>query len=260
MRDKWRKHTILFFGVLAVTGIVTSCQKSEAVIEQEDTYSSGEVWPNSDEQADGVDSEELKAQITVTEHKVEQNLVSVHYPSISGMQDESFQELCNVFLKERSTEFIEDCRDNDTLEVSYEIATQTDDILSIVLRGALSMEGNTDTNNFVHTLNIDLKKEIILRLDDQTDVQVVAKTLLEDKKYQIYNIDGNAVENELKQEAEEYLAQYSVDSLVAELEAADYNPESTEQPYQYSYIKEGHLHYYLMVVPAMGDYVDLEIS
>lgn len=201
-------------------------------------------------------------EVVVEDKTIDKKKWKVTCPQISGMKNDVLETQCNQILEKYIADITDTCNEKDTFEVGYEVTEQNSDYISIVLKGYLNVQQSAHPSFLIHTLNIDLKHEKLLRLSEMADLSSLAKRILVDKAYTVYSLEGEIIEDEYEKAIKDFIDQtYTQDFLMTELEKVDINPDSLEEPpYQYSYIKDDTLHLFLSVPTALGEYVDVELG
>lgn len=189
----------------------------------------------------------------IEEVSIEKVKVRIKYPKLVNLESKSVEEKWNKIIENRITSDLELLTENDEYNLSYEVASNSNENLSIKLIGDCYYDGATQPMNFLYTYNISLSTGESVRLCDQTDVNNLAKN--------IYNNKGFVIESDVKDELMDYI--YSAfendESLSEMLINFDYN-EDGELPYGYSFYEDGKLHLCIEVPHDLGDYAIIELE
>ncbi|MDF2821198.1 MAG: hypothetical protein K0R15_1639 [Clostridiales bacterium] len=186
--------------------------------------------------------------------------IRVVYPRISGLENVELEEQVNRVLEEFATKNIENYSEDDTYEMDFEVVTQTNEMISIIMRGYQNVVGAAHPSAFVGSLNVDLVNGKIVRLADIENVDEIAQKIIDNTGLVIRDIDGNVIEGIFKDAVDDYLSMYTKERLVEELSGFDIDIETNSWAEGYSYYKDGKLHIYLGVPHAIGDFVDIEVE
>ena len=76
--------------------------------------------------------------------------------------------------------------------LTYEVKTQNDDMISILVIGEVSCSANeNNARMFKYTFNIDLDSGKSIRLKDKIDTEIIAQNLLEGRKYSLCDVEDS---------------------------------------------------------------------
>lgn len=263
------KKLVQLFAMVGILSVLTGCgtknQEPEAMnkaesIEQSQTE---EVQKEKSElpkveKTDKINEEDGSSEgYSITDQNYEKDLIKLHYPQISGLKDIQLQNKCNEVLKYYAMGNMENFTSKDTYELNYEVATQSKDMISIVLKGYASLADSLHPNAVVYTLNVDLKKGRIVRLQDQVELNDLAKKIIDKSWSEFYSLEGEKLDGEWENAIENHLLQYTTESLEAELKNYDITDNLEEGAYGYSYYKDGNLHIFMSVPHALGDFIEI---
>ncbi len=189
----------------------------------------------------------------VEEVSIENAGIHIKYPRLINLENKSIEEKWNKIIEDRITSDLELLTDSDQYNMTYEVASNSEEELSIVLIGDCFYDGATQLFNFIYTYNISLTTGESKRLYDQTDITRLATN--------IYNNRGFILETDKKEKLMEYIhSAFENEGLLAEmLSNFDYNEEG-EQPYGYSFYEDGKLHLCIEVPHDLGDYIIIEMD
>lgn len=179
--------------------------------------------------------------------------VKVVCPQIEGLSNHEIQGKWNRIMLGAEERAIDAWEADGTYEVNYEIKTMTPEMLSILMRGSYSEGEEAETHSFLYTYNIDLSTGESIRLADQVDVSEAAENL--------FAGEGCYVEESLAPYLKERLeAIYeNPEGLARSLEGYDYE-ENGQEPYGYSYRKDGKVWICMEVPHEQGDVMEIELE
>ncbi|MCI8417569.1 MAG: DUF4163 domain-containing protein [Lachnospiraceae bacterium] len=197
--------------------------------------------------------ESIEDTYAVVSVEIREEKVSLTYPQISGMENTSIQDKWNRMIQEGVDAILKQGPWTGEVEGSYEVKTQNEKLLSLLLRGEYYQEGMAYPQQFLCTFNIDMVTGNNIRLAEQWDVDALAKTLLSGSGYR--------VSGELEKDFQERIEiLYGNAAQLAEILADfDYRGTSDLAP-GYSYEEEGETHLCMQVPQALGGYVDVTLE
>ncbi|SDB12151.1 hypothetical protein [Eubacterium oxidoreducens] len=155
--------------------------------EQEQSESSEETQ---EEQSLDESSQEASYDVEM-ETYYKANGTTITYPVISGWEDEFSQDEWNILFKKfaKQEKKIATRNKNNDVTVNWEVKTQTDDLLSLVVIYEEDLDGTARPYTYCDTYNINMQTGEKVRLKDMADVSEVATTLLDTENYTISNED-----------------------------------------------------------------------
>lgn len=235
MKKKFRRLSYM----LIVLGLLMGCQSKESL---QDTAEAS------------VEIKEDKANIE--EVSIEKDKIKIKYPKLVNLENDNIEEKWNEIIEERISSDLELLSDTDVYNLEYEVATNTDEEISLKLVGSCYYDGAAQPLNFIYTYNISLETGDSIRLSDQVDVTKLASM--------IYNNQGFQIESDIADIDEKFMqyiyGTFENEDLLAEmLTNFDYN-EETEQAYGYSFFEHDELHLCIEVPHDLGDYVILVLD
>ncbi|MFA9378873.1 MAG: hypothetical protein ACERKZ_19320 [Lachnotalea sp.] len=192
---------------------------------------------------------EAKTDIPIIEEvTIEKAQINIKYPKIVNLDSDSIADKWNKIIEDRITSDLELLADNDQYNLSYEVASNTDEKLSLKLIGSCYYDGAKQPYDFMYTYNISLSTGESIRLCDQTDINNVARN--------IYSNTGFTIEINASEKFKKYIlsAFDNEDSLTEMLLNFDYC-DGGEQPYGYSYYEDDKLYLCIEVPHDLGDYI-----
>jgi hypothetical protein len=189
----------------------------------------------------------------MTKANYTENDIKINYPQISKSSDQQKQEIINALVKNESLKvlnyYLPEVQGL-TLEINYEITSQSTSLLSIQYTGVGYMNGAATPNNHYYTTNIDFETGNILRLKDMINI---------DENF-IENLKKNAIS--IKPEHNGLLNSIPTSELRNMLTNADsLNNIGTEnQADTFSYFTSDSLGISIPVSHAEGDHAEFEIT
>jgi len=139
-----------------------------------------------------------------------------------------------------------------TLNVSYEVATQTEKLLSIVIRGDCYYEGAAHPYRFIKTVNINVETGESIRLNQYEDADALMQILWSGTGFSVLS------DSITKQDLATYLEQSVAADFAIEMFDYDYDSSNPALlPAGYSYQKDGKTVLVMTVIHAMGDYLEI---
>ncbi|WP_099468419.1 hypothetical protein [Konateibacter massiliensis] len=206
------------------------------------------------ETVEAADVEVRKDAANVEEVSIEKDKISIQYPKLVNLSDTKIEEKWNRIIEDKITKDLELLTDNDVYSLSYEVATNTAEELSLKLIGSCYYDGAEQPLNFIYTYNISLTTGESLRLSDRTDVAKLAA--------QIYNGTGFSTEDGKMEAFMQYIySAFENEELLAEMLANfDYSEEAEEAPYGYSFYEGNKLWLCIEVPHDLGDYIILTLD
>jgi hypothetical protein len=199
-------------------------------------------------------SVEIRTDATnIEEVSIEKDKIKIKYPKLVNLEDKKIEDKWNQIIEDRITKDLELLSQTDVYDLTYEVASNTEEELSLKLIGSCYYDGAAEPFNFIYTYNIDLTTGESIRLSDQTDVVELAA--------KIYNNQGFTIETNVNEDFMQFIhSAFENEDLLAEmLSNFDYS-EDAEQPYGYSFYEHGQLHLCIEVPHDVGDYVILVLE
>lgn len=231
-----RKLIIILLLMLFATSLITGCNNKSKLQESVET------------------SVETKTEVAVIEEvTIEKERIHIRYPKLVNLNSKSIEDKWNEIIEDRITSDLELLTEADQYNLSYEVASNSDEELSIKLIGNCFYDGAAQAFEFIYTYNISLTTGESKRLCDQTDINKLANN--------IYNNIGFKIETDMKSELMDYIySAFDNEDLLAEmLLNFDFN-EDGEQPFGYSFYENGKLHLCIEVPHDLGDYIIIELD
>ncbi|MDR3598343.1 PdaC/SigV domain-containing protein [Clostridium sp.] len=203
--------------------------------------------------------------------------ITIKYPQISNLGDADRQSQINKLIKNSviegydltetiKTGVIPDYNEpieNLTMDVTYSIELQDENILSIKYLCEANMKNSAHPNNYLYTTNIDISDAKILKL---SDMFVIDKTLVNAFKNGTYipwskdfdTSDNKTLEENLKREISNYYNDND-QVMITSLKQSD-NPEGPTNSYlNFSYLTKDGLVISTGVSHAEGDHAEFKI-
>ncbi|WP_338469654.1 DUF4163 domain-containing protein [Niallia sp. XMNu-256] len=182
----------------------------------------------------------------------------VHFPQITEMQSNMKEKQINGIIKEEIFEFVNQYEDDiATLEMDYEVMTETENILSIVYSGYYS--GGAYPSHLLFTTNIDMRTGEKIRLPNT--ITINEEFIDKFNKASYINRDPNSPNvKELSLAVRDYLKQITVEELINGFKQADL-PSMTENPYGvYSFFQDDTFIISIRVPHVIGDHAEFKIE
>lgn len=191
---------------------------------------------------------------TVESKVYEKNKVRIEYPQLVNAKDIYMEEEWNEIFENYALKDLEYLDEEAEYNLRYEVATATEELLSIVYRVGSYEPGAAHPYAYIQTFNIDLNSGKEVRLADFIDPQKVADCLASEKGYELINTD-------LKQMSFREFLRTTPDMLTAEyFEEFDLDSTKPDQyPAGYSYKKDGFIVVCMEVNHALGDFLELKL-
>lgn len=229
----------------------TTAPAETSVIEvQNESESSGSI------------STDPKSKITTSIYVYKNDKVTIEYPVLKELADESKLEAVNNRLKENALEIINAYSidpSKDTLTVSADIISSDRNRISVAYTGMLSSEGAAHPTNVYYTSVIDLKTGKNIRLRDYVDPKLLAQYVLSDQ-CKFYNTSP-----ELKEALMSARTDMDEQTYTDIFQNADFSSEqlekgATEFPESFSYEDQGVIIVSIPVAHALGDFALIEYT
>lgn len=179
---------------------------------------------------------------TVIDVSYQEGAINVHYPQIQGVAETEVESKWNDTIKNDIFGEIDALGENGTYNCQFEIATQIEDMLSIIVSGDAYAQGAAHPYNFVKTYNIDLNSGETIRLTDIADVDKIAADIIEGKGYETLGIAKEDFDANVE------ALNYNKENLVSQLESGSF------------YQKEGKIILIIGVSHAAGDYARIKLE
>lgn len=143
---------------------------------------------NSTNQTDEQDTqpETTKKTYKLKSETFKENEVVIKYPQLTDDTDTDAQAKINGIIKDNALRYKQTFSgegDPVTYELKYEVMKQNSDFLSIRFLGYVNYQQSAHPNNFIYTLNIDLKKQLVIKLSDLLTINQELANLLKRGKY-----------------------------------------------------------------------------
>lgn len=135
-------------------------------------------------------------------------------------------------------------QDNLNMNIKYKVRRKSKNIISVVYEGTAYLEGAAYANNYLYSVNVDLKNKQILKLSDFVDVN---KDLAEKIK-----------EGTVSEEQKEAFNALTAEDILNKISVCD-EVDNVKEGQSYSYLTEDSLGIIIPVEHALGDYIQVEI-
>lgn len=194
-----------------------------------------------------------EASYQIEEKKLSEGQIQISYPQITGLMDEEIQNKWNEIISGHAEKALEDAEEGSSLEVSYEIKTMNDQLLSILIEGRYDSMDEAGPARFCYTYNIDMLSGESVRLAYYRDPDELAEALLAGEGYTVEGESGEELKERLS------ILYGTAEQLADVLRDFDYG-DNRETPSGFSYQENGRTHLCIEVPHALGDCVDVELD
>ena len=179
--------------------------------------------------------------------------INVNYPQIVGYKDTELQKKWNDIIKSKVESDMNYLGSRDTYYLSYEVKTQNEEMISILMLGESSnLSNDNKARAFKYTFNIDLETGTGIRLKDRIDTDKLASNLLNGKKYSLVNADD--------EKFKEYITLfYNKKELVDSLNEYDFG-ESFSYAKGYTFFENGKIYLCMTVNESLGNCIEILID
>lgn len=191
--------------------------------------------------------------------------VKISYPQISGLYDEAMQNYYNSLFKSDFADYMKD-NNSDTFENSYQVTYKTKDLLSIVFRCNLYMDGAAHPMSYAYAYTIDLETGGTLVPSADIDINGAAKGFHSGKSWTLTKaVDGVSKSDVIESYADtdaaqikEYITETDV-ITVTKNKKGKYSVSGTVACRSYLDGSAAPI-FILDVNHALGDYVEIEFN
>ncbi len=184
--------------------------------------------------------------------------ISIQYPVLSNIGDETKEAQLNQKLKENALSIIKAyCSDSKKAAISIkcQVPSLTRKRITALYTGSVSPEGAAYPSNVFYTNTLDLNSGSDLGLSDYTDPYTMAGYVLSDD-VQFQNLSGQTLSAVLEERKLTDLNGYT-----AMFEGADFPCDpSKEWPSSFSYEKQGEIYFSIPVSHGAGDYAVVKFT
>ena len=191
---------------------------------------------------------------TIKTKSIVTNNINVKYPQIVDFKDHKIQRDWNRVIKDKVEAEMNNIGSKDKYFLTYEVKTQNDDMISILVIGEVSCSANeNNARMFKYTFNIDLDSGKSIRLKDKIDTEIIAQNLLEGRKYSLCDVEDS--------QFREYINLFykNKKEIVDALNNFDFG-ESFSYTSGYSYYENGKIYICMSVNHQLGDYIEVLID
>lgn len=181
--------------------------------------------------------------------------ISIKYPQITGLTDQSKQEALNKLIEQSA------CRDLDSLkkdadavdyELTYDVTYNTPDVLSVAFNGYSSMEKAAHPSQFLYTVTLDVKNGKTVKLRNMVAISADFVSTL---KSGVYTSTSYTMTDEYRASIKEVLDGLDTDTWLNQLQNADVVGYDES-----SYLTKDALAVSVSVPHVMGDHVEILLS
>ena len=201
--------------------------------------------PAASPQAAQTNGQDMAPAYSVSTRSVKRDGISVTYPQVEGLANAAAQQAINDTIDKTVQQAIADMGKEDTYSLNFEVMTQDEQILSLVMKGGLYYQGSAHPTSFAYTYNFDLATGQSRSLMAGRDPAYIAQAVQAGK---ITILNGD---DEMKGYVVEYLTQVlDPEILGAAMAQADNGSADGVMTFE----KDGQLCLVLPVTHALGDY------
>lgn len=188
---------------------------------------------------------------SVATRSVKRDGISVDYPQVEGLANAAVQQAINDTIDKTVQQAIADMGKEDTYSLTFEVMTQDEHTLSLVMKGGFYYQGSAHPAAFAYTYNFDLATGQNHSLMAGRDPAMIAQAV-QDGKITILNGD---------EEMKGYILEYLTQVLAPEtLNAAMVQADNGAADGVMTFMKDGQLCLVLPVTHALGDYCLVRID
>lgn len=292
--DKIRKTAALLIAVSMLTAFTacgenkksssgdTSSDESTTVIPFEDDDAASIVeFDDSEEETVPTTTTTTKSETTTTtaaapkrsnsykvsaqKYSSKDGKVNISYPQISGLYDSAMQNYYNNLFKSEFAGYM-DGKSTDTLSCEYQVTLKTADLLSIVFRCSVYMEGAAHPYAYAFGYTIDLETGCTLVPSADVDTENASKNFVSGKSWTLTkSADGVS-----KSDVIEFFNQYSASEIKEFITESDVFTVKRSSKGTYStsgnvacrsYLDGSSSAIFILDVNhALGDYVEVEFN
>lgn len=183
--------------------------------------------------------------------------INITYPKLVHLANDTKEDEINELIQEEAVKIIESYSIEDSnLEVAYRVAFKSNDFLSIQYLGSFFSKGAAHPLNIFYTSNIDLKKEVKVKLSDLLEIN---EAFVE--KFKRGNYKGYDDNLDLQEEGvmDELWSVYSDEDLLNYFQQADETGRINESG-TFSYFTQDSIGVSISIPHALGDHLEMEIS
>ncbi|HKL78860.1 MAG TPA: DUF4163 domain-containing protein, partial [Mobilitalea sp.] len=178
--------------------------------------------------------------------------IEINYPQVIGMSDANKQNTINELIKQEAMQYVEEHKlEAGTLEVTYSIAWQGDNLLSIRYVVYSNYPGAAHPNHGYYTTNINMKDPGSVKLMDA--VKITEYFVERFKEYSVYVAPHEAGDPELDTLLADYLNSMDAETLINADSVGGYASN-------YSYFTEDTLGISIEVPFVAGGYALYEVT
>ena len=182
--------------------------------------------------------------------------IAISYPQLVNVHNSYTEEEWNDIFEQYAKKDLE-YLDGETSEytLTYEVATATEDLLSIVYRVSAYEQGAAHPYSYIETFNIDMTSGDGLRLSDFVNTYNVVGAFTKENGYTLVNTELDVKDfQEFVNTSEDlvetdYFEEFDIDYA---------NPDA--YPNGYSYKKDGKIILCIEVPHALGDFVEVQLN
>ncbi|MEI2399954.1 hypothetical protein [Paenibacillus phytohabitans] len=212
------------------------------------------------------DKKELsKETVPVLSYNVEsdsyaQNNINITYPKLVDLTNDTKEEVINALIQAEAISILEyysvGLDSQNSLEVDYQITYKSDDFISIQYIGSAFNKGGAYPLNVFYTTNIDMDKEIKVKLTDFLEIDEAFVQELKNGIYKSYDDNLNLREEGVMRD---FWSGIKDQDLLNDLKYAD-EADGANNSGIFSYLTQDSLGISLSIPHALGDHLEMEIG
>lgn len=183
--------------------------------------------------------------------------INITYPKLVHLANDTKEDEINELIQEEAVKIIEFYSlEEGNLDVDYRVTFKSNDFLSIQYLGSFFSKGAAHPLNIFYTSNIDLKKEVKVKLSDLLEINEAFVEKFKRGNYKSY--DDNL---DLQEEGvmDELWSVYSDEDLLNYFQQADETGRINESG-TFSYFTQDSIGVSISIPHALGDHLEMEIS
>ncbi|AIQ29236.1 hypothetical protein P40081_14525 [Paenibacillus sp. FSL P4-0081] len=189
-----------------------------------------------------------------------QNNINITYPKLVDLPNDTKEEVINDLIRVEALGVLEsyslDLDSHNTLEIDYQITYKSDKFLSIQYIGSALNKGGAYPLNVFYTTNIDVDKEIKVKLTDLLEIDEAFVQELKNGIYRSYDDNLNLREEGVMRD---YWSGIKDQELLNDLKYTD-EADGANNSVIFSYLTQDSLGISLSVPHALGDHLEMEIG
>ncbi|MDK2964888.1 MULTISPECIES: DUF4163 domain-containing protein [Lacrimispora] len=207
-------------------------------------------------------STDTKSGIATAVYIFKNDKVTIEYPVLTQLEDESKLEAVNALLKNNALEIINAYSIDpakDSLTVSADIISADRNRVSVVYTGMLSVDGAAHPTNLYYTSVVDLKTLQNIRLSDYVDPKLLAQYVLSDQ-CKFYQTSAELTSVLMDARTSMDSGTYTSIFQDADFSSGQSQKENSVFPESFSYEDKGTIIVSIPLPHALGDFALIEYT